>query len=103
MRMSLFKSSKPKGFEFKPRYYDPEKEEFEQRVASIKAEIARENGNLSYQFYDREAVKSRIRNNWNTVSQREAEGKTSNMRILLIAGVLALGAYLFFFTDYFSA
>lgn len=103
MRMSMFKTSKPKGFDFKPRYYDPEKEEFEQRVASIKAEIARENGDQTSQSYDREAVKSRIRNNWKAVSQREAAGKTSNMRILLIAGVLALGAYLFFFTDYFSA
>lgn len=31
MRIVFFRRPKPKGFNYKPRYYDPEKEELEER------------------------------------------------------------------------
>ncbi|MDR1226528.1 MAG: hypothetical protein LBK47_06470 [Prevotellaceae bacterium] len=37
--MAFFKQEKPKGFHFKPRVYDQQKEEFEQRVQRIKEEL----------------------------------------------------------------
>ncbi len=36
---SLFKTATPQRFEIKPRYYDPIKEELEQRTARIKKEL----------------------------------------------------------------
>lgn len=38
------KSAKYHRFEYKPRYYDPKKEEHEEREARLRAEIAKENG-----------------------------------------------------------
>jgi hypothetical protein len=36
---SFFKTGKPKGFHFEPRFYDERKEDLEQRVERIKAEM----------------------------------------------------------------
>ncbi len=36
---SFFQTSKPKGFHFIPRYYDPEKEALQQRIAMIEQEL----------------------------------------------------------------
>lgn len=39
MKMNLFKLPKPRAFKFTPRFYDPRKEAFEDRVLRIKAEM----------------------------------------------------------------
>lgn len=39
---SLFKTSAPQRFDIKPRYYDPIKEELEERTARIKKELEEE-------------------------------------------------------------
>ncbi len=36
MRIVFFKRPKPKAFNYKPRYYDPEKEELEERQKQLK-------------------------------------------------------------------
>ncbi len=43
MNFVFFRTPKPKRFSFKPRYYDPEKEEWERKKAErgMKAEIGR--------------------------------------------------------------
>lgn len=47
MFRSLLKLPKHKRFEFQTRYYDAQKEEFEQRVKEIEAQIAKEkNGGI---------------------------------------------------------
>ena len=99
MRFSLFKATQPKGFDFKPRYYDPEKEEFEQRIAAIKAEYAREQGQTT-EGVDHSALRGKIRSEWNAVSQRKSANRSANYRVLLIAGLLALAFYVFLFTDF---
>ena len=38
----MFRLPKHRQFDFKPRYYDAEKEELDQRLSSIKREIERE-------------------------------------------------------------
>lgn len=39
---SIFRTAKPMRFDIKPRYYDPVKEEIEQRTARIKKELQTE-------------------------------------------------------------
>lgn len=39
MKINLFKLPKPREFKFKPRFYDPKKEAFEERVLRIKSEM----------------------------------------------------------------
>ena len=36
MRIVFFRRPKPKGFSYKPRYYDPEKEALEERQKQLK-------------------------------------------------------------------
>ena len=40
---SFFKTEKPKGFHFEPRFYDERKDNMEQRVKRIKAELGMSN------------------------------------------------------------
>lgn len=39
MKISLFKLPKPREFKYTPRFYDPKKEAFEERVTRIKSEL----------------------------------------------------------------
>lgn len=39
MKISLFKLPKPREFRYKPLFYDPKKEAFEERVMKIKTEM----------------------------------------------------------------
>jgi hypothetical protein len=51
---SLFRTAQPMRFDIKPRFYDPVKEEIEQRTARIKKELQME-GKLPYEEgYDSE-------------------------------------------------
>ena len=44
LRFSLFKTPNHKVYNYRPIYYDPVKEEFQERVARIHAEMAQEAG-----------------------------------------------------------
>lgn len=98
MRFSLFKTTQVKGFDFKPRYYNPEKEEFDTRVAALKAKYAKEATNS--EKVDHTALRGKMRSEWNAVSQRKSSNFSSNIRILLIAGVLSILFYILVFTDF---
>ncbi len=94
MRLTLFKTEKPKRFEFKPRYYDPQKEDLDRRVARAKREIEAAEKNET-----REELRHRLRHAWGLQEHRASLNRTSNMRIILIAGILFLIFFLLFFTD----
>ncbi len=42
MRISFFKTQRPRGFDFVPRYYDPVKENLERRRRSIRIELGKD-------------------------------------------------------------
>ncbi|MDX2429299.1 MAG: hypothetical protein QNK35_00105 [Bacteroides sp.] len=81
-----------KRFEYTPLYYDPEKEEFEERVRQIKRdagiEIARDP--------NRTTIK---RGSFRQVRQQAKVRATrnSNLRLVVILAVLLIIAYLIFF------
>lgn len=82
---SLFKHRKPKQFAFKPVYYDQTKEARQQRDSLIKKEI--EDEAINGQF--RKLLREKWRKNYTSYAN-----KKSNLRIILIATLLALICYL---------
>lgn len=53
---SIFRTAQPMRFDVKPRYYDPVKEEIEQRTAKIKRELQAE-GKLPMEDEDEETLR----------------------------------------------
>jgi hypothetical protein len=81
--MSLFRFSKlpkSKPFTFTPRYYDPVKEEMEER--GKQREMRKQD--------DLEGAKSKYKADANFAQKSKRQ---QNIRLLLIIGILLLGAY----------
>ena len=87
MRLRFFRLSKPSRYDYKPIYYQPEKEELEERVrrAEHEAELAKMSGDLRTYV----TANKRMR-----YQQKRAE-KSSNIRLVVIFIVLvAISFYL---------
>jgi hypothetical protein len=81
-----------KRFEYTPRYWDPEKEEFEERVRQIKQEIGID--------VPRDPNKTTIkRGSFRQVRQQTKvrASRNSNLRLVIILATLLVIAYLIFF------
>lgn len=87
----FFKKTKHQRFEYRPRYWDPDREDLEQRIKT--AQGTADNSSP-------EAVKQRISNNLrrsyksSSISQRSSS-KRSSFMLLAIIGALAMLAYYF--------
>jgi len=82
-----------KRFEYTPRYWDPEKEEFEERVRQIQQEMGMD--------VPRDPNRTTIkRGSFRQVRQQTKvrASKSSNLRLVVILIALFLIAYLIFFT-----
>lgn len=84
---SLFRQRKPKSFGYKPLYYNAEKEAREKRIELIKKEIA-----LEAQTENAE-LRKLLREKWRKNYTSHAN-KKSNIRVILIASLLAVICYL---------
>ena len=88
----FFKVREPKRFDYKPLYWDPEKEEREDRVRRIKAEMGQE---VSFNRASSTITRGSFRQ-YSAKSRRKA-GRESNLRLILIAAALFILAYLLFY------
>ena len=86
------------NFEYKPRYWDQKKEEFDARVERAKREVGQgtivdEKGNYV------PLIKGQMRLNMSSKFQstRRKETQKANFRFLVILGILGLIAYYLFF------
>lgn len=92
--LRFFRLPKPKKFEYTPIYYDPKKEEMEERERRIAS------GSNSGQFSEEEYT-SRIKGSMRSPSKRKqqknqkTDARTSNIRIILIIVVLAFLSWYF--------
>lgn len=99
MRFSLFKTPKPKGFNYKPLYYDPAKEDLMQRVEAIKKQqaieqgIAEEENSLVRRARMSKAFENRRSNIHLSMSQKYA--RQQRVRIIIIVSILGALAYLY--------
>lgn len=89
--MAFFYKHKPKGFNYIPRYYDPEKEAWEKKKAE-----AGLNSNLSHE----EQLRLEMRKKWGVEKQADdpAERRAKMVRTFIIVAVVAIGFYYLFCT-----
>ncbi|MFN4299128.1 MAG: hypothetical protein ACK4EX_05260 [Thermaurantimonas sp.] len=80
----FFRTPKPKGFSYKPLYYDESKERIENLKKQLNASDSSDSGKV-----DREALRIQLRNNIQRLrSSKPALGTSQNFRLLLILLVL---------------
>lgn len=97
MRYTIFKQDKPKGFNFKPRYYDEAKEDLERRKRLILAELEAKDAQLKNAVtsgIDREQLKEKMKNTWSSVEYRAQANKKTNIRMAVIIAILTAIVYL---------
>ena len=92
---SLFRTAKYQQFKFEPRYYDPIKEEIDQKLAAAKKELQNEKtGETNYQSNISAAFQRR----------QKAQSKTSTIQLLIALGLFSVVvAWLFYGNDVFYA
>ena len=88
----LFKLSKPKQFSYSPRYYDPVKEEFEERVKKARGEQAESAGEVHIP-----RIKGQIKSQFNRNKTNAKAKNTSNIRLVIIIAILLFAAWYFLF------
>lgn len=92
--IKFFKTPRAKQFNYQPRYYDEQKEELQKRVEAIEREVMEAKGEETKERdYSADAMRSRM----DFRSQRENARRPdfmTNIRVLFIAGILAMLLYL---------
>jgi hypothetical protein len=88
----FFKVNEPKRFDYKPLYWDPEKEERDNRIRRIRAELGQE---VAFGKSSSTITRGSFRQ-YSSKSHRKA-GRDSNLRLIVIAAALFLLAYLLFY------
>lgn len=91
MRFVIFKTPTPKRFNYKPRYYDAEKERLEQRKAEL---------GLETELSHSESLRFQMRRRW---KGKPAEYRKNNLSKFIYYAfygfVIIGGVYAIFFTD----
>ena len=97
----FFHTPKSKQFSVRPRFYDPDKEERDERERRIKEELGIPDEKKEDRENYRPRVKGQFRNNdgWQAKSSDEAR-KAQNKRLIYLLVILALIFYLFFYSDF---
>jgi cytoskeletal protein RodZ len=84
MKFLLFKTEKPKQFEYKPRYYDPEKEALEQRKKRM---------GLSADQDHKEQLRIQMQYEWNRREKHRKRQRNSTIRLLVFVALVILLTY----------
>ena len=98
MKIVFFKRPKHKQFNYKPRYWDPEKEEFERR----KRELDGDQPPRSTEEV-KEDLKRQIDRQWRRRQDPESIGRSDKWtKIFIYALIIFLGIYFIFFTSFIN-
>jgi hypothetical protein len=93
----FFHVPKPKGFNITTRYYDPEKEELEERVKAIKEEmgiVEEKSINANY----RPNLKGKFRASMDQKSRSVSQARSkSNTRLIILILIFVTIAYFLFY------
>jgi|SRR5210317_949096 hypothetical protein len=86
-----------KRFNYTPRYFDEEKEDLENRIEKIKAEVT---GNYSKEGFEKR-LRAGFKNREKEVSDPGAQQAllVSRLRVLLLVVVFSMIAYMVFYTN----
>jgi len=89
MNIVFFKRPKNKQFNYKPIYYDPEKDEAESRKKELNSDDPKER------------MRAEMRRRWR--SDKKSPGGNSNIiRIIIYVVFAAFAIYLIFFTEFIN-
>lgn len=93
--MGFFYKHKPRGFNYIPRYYDPDKEAWEQKKAE-----AGLNTNLSHE----EQLRLQMRKKWGVDKDKDTaeERRSKVLRAIIIGAVVVVAFYFIFCTPMFT-
>ncbi len=93
MRITFFKTPRPKEFNYIPRYYDQQKEEAEERRRRIEKELGMSGEGGFRTSITRGSMQRRM-------TDKRKANRTSVIRLLLIVGILMLLAYYLLTKDF---
>lgn len=95
MMLGFFKLPKHRNFNYKPRYYDPIKEEVQERVKKIEQEISGDKD----KYVPGSSIRGGIRHQYE--SSRRAVNKTKMQRLLIRLMLIALIILILYFVQKF--
>ncbi|KAA3653070.1 MAG: hypothetical protein DWP98_00265 [Bacteroidetes bacterium] len=87
----MFKTRKNKSFNFIPRHYNQDKEEFESRYAQIEAEMT---GNSNFK---KGSFRPNLKAKWQSNKKTSSFSSKSNVRLIIIALLLFFICYYILF------
>lgn len=93
----FFKLSKPRPFNIKPRYYNPELEERQERERRIKAELGIQDDDNPYPRYAANIKGQFLKVSGKRTKITDAVKRKSNNRLLVLILILAILVYLVFY------
>ena len=79
-------------FDYKPMYYDPDKEKREERDKTIKQELGIDTGETEY----KPNIKGKFKH---SIDYGRQQGKISRIRLIIVLAFIAIMVYFLFFTD----
>ncbi|WP_167604942.1 hypothetical protein [Maribellus sediminis] len=98
----FFHTPGTKKFSITPRFYDPDKEERDERERRIKEEMGIVDEKKDDGKPYRPNVRGQFRASGGWARSGEEARRSQNRRLIWIIIVLALVLYLFFYSDFFS-
>jgi hypothetical protein len=93
MRITFFKTQRPREFNYIPRYYDKQKEEAEDRRKRIENELGIKEKNGYQHSISRGSMQRRMQ-------VKRKTSRSSTIRLLLITGILVLLVYYLLTRDF---
>lgn len=90
MKFSFFYTKNPKRFNYKPWYYNPEKEAREKRKAEL---------GLESQLTKEEELRMKMSSRWERENNSGFEDKFKKTKFLIYTVVILTAVYIVFFTD----
>ena len=98
MKIVFFKRPKYKRFNYQPRYWDPEQEEFERRKKELDGVQDERNSEEV-----KDDLQRKIDRQWRRRHDQESVGRSNTwMRIFIYALIIFLGIYFIFFTGFIN-
>ncbi|MBN1118082.1 MAG: hypothetical protein JXA77_12800 [Bacteroidales bacterium] len=86
MRITFFKTPRPKEFNYIPRYYDEQKEAAEERQKRIEQELGIHNQNAYRPNISRGSMARKF-------AEKRSSNRKSSFRLIIIIAILSLLAY----------
>ena len=97
---NFFYTPGTKRFKIIPRFYDPDKEERDERERRIKEELGIVDEKADKEKPYRPNIKGQFRNEGGWSKSSESARRSQNRRLIWIFLILALVLYLFFYSDF---